>query len=137
MVKRLMGDQGSALFVPRFAGRDNAKVAIHAAQELLRVTGHSEPDGPWIPVGVGVHTGTAFVGVVGSKDGLNEITVLGNAANLTARLSSQAAAGEILVSADSVHSRQFETTGLERRVLELKGISHPLPVTVIRLIAGK
>ena len=58
MVNRLMGDQVIGLFVPRFAGKDHAKVAIHAAQELLKVTGHEDPKGSWIPVGAGVHTGT-------------------------------------------------------------------------------
>ncbi len=98
MVNRLMGDQVSALFVPRFAGQEHASVAIHAARELLQVTGHNDPAGPWIPVGIGIHTGLAYVGLVGSKDEVNEIAVLGSAANLAARLSSQAAAGEVLVS---------------------------------------
>lgn len=72
MVNRLMGDQVSALFVPRFAGKDHAKVALDAAQELLRVTGHGTGKTPWVPVGVGIHTGVAYVGAVGSADGVNE-----------------------------------------------------------------
>jgi adenylate cyclase len=59
MVNRLMGDQVIALFVPRFAGKDHAKVAVHAAQELLKVTGHGDTNGPWVPVGAGIHTGLA------------------------------------------------------------------------------
>ena len=107
MVNRLMGDQVIALFVPRFAGKDHAKVAIHAARELLHATGHDDPNGPWISVGVGVHTGRAYVGVVGSKGGVNEIAVLGSAANLAARLSFQAADGEVLISDDTVLSAGF------------------------------
>src|SRR5574341_2596243 len=122
MVNRLMGDQVSALFVPRFAGKEHAKVAIHAAQLLLRATGHEDPNGPWIPVGVGIHTGMAYVGVVGSKDGVNEIAVLGSAANLTARLSSQAAAGEVLVSEEAADSAGLYKDKFEGRILELKGI---------------
>ncbi|HEX2696623.1 MAG TPA: adenylate/guanylate cyclase domain-containing protein [Anaerolineales bacterium] len=133
MVNRLMGDQVSALFVPRFAGKDHAKVAIHAARELLRVTGHEDPGGPWIPVGVGVHTGMAYVGAVGSGNGVNEIAVLGSAANLCARLSSSAATGEILVSDDSVKFAELDTQGLESRHLELKGISQPVDVRVIKV----
>jgi adenylate cyclase len=53
MVNRLMGDQVIALFVPRFVGRNHAKVAFEAAQDLLRVTGHESGKEPWIPVGVG------------------------------------------------------------------------------------
>ncbi|MEW5938022.1 MAG: adenylate/guanylate cyclase domain-containing protein [Chloroflexota bacterium] len=132
MVNRLMGDQVSALFVPRFAGKDHARVAIEAAREVLRVTGHESPEGPWIPVGVGVHTGPAYVGAVGSAEGVNEIAVLGSAANLCARLSSSAATGEILVSEETALAAGLDSTNLERRVLDLKGISHPVAATVLR-----
>ena len=134
MVNRLMGDQVIALFVPRFAGKDHAKAAIHAARELLRVTGHENQNGPWIPVGVGIHTGMAYVGAVGSANGVNEIAVLGSAANLCARLSSKASAGEILISEDSVKSSGLGEDGLESRSLELKGISQPVSVRVIKAI---
>ncbi len=130
MVNRLMGDQVSALFVPRFAGKDHPNVAINAAQDILRATGHGQKSGPWVPVGVGVHTGLAFVGVVGSSDGVNEIAVLGSAANLCARLSSHAAAGEILISEDAVKAGNLDVAGLESRTLELKGISQPVKVSV-------
>lgn len=133
MVNRLMGDQVSALFVRRFAGTEHARVAIEAARAVLEVTGHGSVEGPWIPVGVGVHTGRAFVGAVGSGDGVNEIAVLGSAANLCARLSSQAAAGEILVSEESAKLAGIQDQGLERRELSLKGISEMVPVRVIKM----
>ena len=133
MVNRLMGDQVSALFVPRFAGKDHAKVALHAAQELLRVTGHGDANGPWVPVGAGIHTGLAYVGAVGSGTGVNEIAVLGSAANLCARLSSKAAAGEILVSEDSVKTGNLDVTGMDSRSLELKGVRQLVPVRVMKI----
>lgn len=133
MVNRLMGDQVSALFVPRFAGKDHARVAVEAAKDLLEITGHGTPDGAWIPIGVGVHTGRAYVGSVGSGDSVNEIAVLGSAANLCARLSSAAAAGEILVSEESVALAGLQAESLDRRVLELKGISEKVPVRVIKI----
>jgi adenylate cyclase len=133
MVNRLMGDQVSALFVPRFAGNEHAKVALEAAKAILAVTGHGSEQEPWIPVGVGVHTGKAFVGAVGSGDGVNEIAVLGSAPNLCARLSSAAAAGEILVSEKAADSAGMQAEGLERRVLELKGIGEKVPVRVVRV----
>jgi adenylate cyclase len=133
MVNRLMGDQVIALFVPRFAGKDHAKVAVHAAQELLRVTGHGDPNGPWVPVGAGIHTGTAYVGAVGAADGVTEIAVLGSAANMCARLSSKAVAGEILISEDSVKSGNLDLEGLESRSLELKGVSQAVLVRVMKV----
>ena len=131
MVNRLMGDQVIALFVPRFVGRNHAKVALEAAQDLLRATGHDARKEPWIPVGVGVHTGTAYVGAVGAAEGVTEIAVLGSAANMCARLSSKAAAGEILISDDSVKSGNLDVTDLESRSLELKGVSQPVSVRVM------
>lgn len=132
MVNRLMGDQVIALFVPRFAGKDHAKVALHAAQELLQVTGHGGTNGPWVPVGAGIHTGTAYVGAVGATDGVTEIAVLGSAANMCARLSSKALAGEILISEDSVKSGNLDVESLESRSLELKGVSQPVWVKVMK-----
>ena len=136
MVNRLMGDQVSALFVERFAGKLHAQAAFHAARELLVATGHGHAGAPWIPVGVGVHTGTAFVGVVGSAQGVNEIAVLGSAANLAARLSSQAAAGEILISDEAARAGQLDVAGLEARSLMLKGIDRPVEVRVWKSPGG-
>jgi len=133
MVNRLMGDQVIALFVPRFAGKDHARVALHAAQGLLRVTGHGDPSGPWIPVGAGIHTGVAYVGAVGAADGVTEIAVLGSAANLCARLSSKAAAGEILISEESIKSGNLDVRGFESRSLELKGVGQPVSVRVMKI----
>jgi class 3 adenylate cyclase len=48
-------------------------------------------------VGAGVHTGEAFVGVVGGDEKL-DFTALGDTVNIAARLGSLAAAGELLVS---------------------------------------
>ena len=133
LINRLMGDQVIALFVPRFAGKYHAKVAVHAARELLRATGHGNRAGPWIPVGVGIHTGIAYVGSVGSAKGVNEIAVLGSAANMCARLSSKAAAGEILISEDSVKFGNLDEDGLESCPLELKGVSQPVSVRVMKV----
>jgi class 3 adenylate cyclase len=81
---------------------------------------------------VGVHTGRAYVGTVGSSEGVNEITVLGSAANLAARLSSKAATGEILVSDQSMEMTDLDTNHFETRSLALKGISQPVSVRVIQ-----
>ena len=136
LVNRLVGDQVIGLFAPRFAGPDHSKVAIESAVEILHATGHLNPEGPWAPVGVGIHTGAAYVGAVGSKDGVSEIAVLGSAANLTARLSSKAAKGEILISEEAAASAKLIGKSLEKRRLKLKGISKPVTVRVMQVSAG-
>ncbi len=135
LVNRLAGDQVIGLFVPRFAGANHAAVAIEAASEILLATGHADPGGPWAPVGVGVHTDMTYVGAVGSKDGVNEIAVIGNAANLTARLSSKAAKGEVLISEEASTSAKLTDRTLEKRRLKLKGISKPVTVRVMQVSA--
>jgi adenylate cyclase len=129
LLDRLVGDQVIGLYVPGFAGPDHREIAIRDAQELLHATGHLSTPGPWISIGIGVHTGTAFVGSVGNAGLATDITVLGDAANTAARLSSAAAPGEILIS-ESAMTEQLIPLHLEARQLQLKGKSQAVNVYV-------
>ena len=129
-VDRLVGDQVVGMYIPYYAGENHQHVAMGAAKDLLRRTGHGDPAGPWIPLGVGVHTGIAFVGTVGSTDSATDITVLGDPPNVAARLSSLAGPGEILMSEDTYASAGLNE-GLEQRTLDLKGKSEPMTVRVL------
>lgn len=131
IVDKLAGDQVAGFFVPGFAGAGHAAVALRAARDLLRATGHGEPGGAWIPVGVGVHTGVAFVGAVGTPGGLTDVTVLGDAANIAARLSSSAAAGEILASEATFQAAGLPENGYALRSLQIKGRQEPVNVRVL------
>jgi adenylate cyclase len=134
IIDKLAGDQVAGIFTPGLAGPQHARHAITAAQMILQATGHAAPEGPWIPLGAGVHTGTAFVGAVGSSDGTTDITVLGDAANTAARLSSNAEQGEIVISTDAcaaVGPGIPALANLSVRQLELKGKSEPVPVRVL------
>jgi adenylate cyclase len=130
LLDRLVGDQVIGLYIPGFAGENHRELAIHAAKELLHATGHSSAIGPWIPIGIGIHTGVAFVGSVGDAGIATDITVLGDAANTAARLSSSAKAGEILLSENAMIAK-FDSTQLETRLLVLKGKSQPVKVFVM------
>jgi adenylate cyclase len=130
-VDRFVGDQVVGYFVPGFAGRKHAQEALLAAQELLQHTGHGDAQGPWVPVGIGLHTGTAFVGSIGAENQATDITALGDAAILAARLSSAAKAGEILISEAAGQDAGLPLAGLQTRTLELKGISQPVTVYVM------
>ena len=133
LVNRLMGDQVIGMFVPAFSGASHARAAIDAALEILRQTGHGDPVGPWAPVGIGIHKGMAYVGAVGSKDGVKEIAVLGNAANLAARLSSKAADGEVLVSEEAADAAGLTDQKLEKRRLKLKGFDKPVMARILQV----
>ena len=117
IVDRFVGDQAIENIVPALAGSRHAARAIDAAQALLSATGHGDPT-PSNSVGAGVHTGTAFVGSVGSETQM-DFTALGDTVNIAARLSSAAAVGETLVTLRT--SADLDPAQIERRDLALKG----------------
>jgi adenylate cyclase len=121
LIDKLIGDEVAAFFIPGFVGKDHANKAVLTAKELLSATGHSDQDGAWIPVGVGVHTGKAWIGAVGSSDQVTDITALGDAVNISARLASQAGPGEILVSEEALNQAGLSSSSFDSRTLDLKG----------------
>jgi len=135
MIDRLIGDEVIALFVPVLTGDKHPHAAVEAARGILRATGHEKSTGPWVPVGIGVHTGNAFVGAVGSA-GVSDITALGDDVNLTARLASLASAGEILITEAARAASGLPTDGLEPRRLDLKGRRAPVDVWLLRIGAN-
>ena len=134
LLNRLVGDQVIGLYVPGFAGANHRGKAIQAAQNLLRETGHASSDGPWLPIGVGIHTGVAFLGSVGSYEHAVDIAVLGDPPNVTARLSSSAATGEILIS-EEAYVPEMNLEGLEKRQLTPRGKSEPMDVYAMKAVA--
>jgi adenylate cyclase len=125
-VDKFVGDEVVAMFMPLTAGDGHAAKAVAAAQAILQATGHGDPDGPWLPVGAGIHTGNAWVGTVGDEHHV-ELTALGDIVNTAARLASAARAGEILVSIDAASAANLGA-GLPRSKLELKGKQEPFEV---------
>lgn len=130
ILDKFVGDEAVAIFIPALSGELHAARAIAAGRELLRVTGHRDPGGPWLPIGIGVHTGIAFVGAVGEGPS-STVTALGDTVNTAARLASSAGPGELLVSDDAIRSARLDESAAERRDLELKGKSVRVPVFVL------
>jgi adenylate cyclase len=120
LVDKLLGDGVMALFLPAFAGGDEASKAVDAARQILRSVK--------LPVGIGVHTGDAWVGFVGGVDGVLDFTALGDAVNVASRLGSEAGAGELLISAAAASGAGLSTDGLVARRLVLRGREEPLDV---------
>ncbi|HEY7400362.1 MAG TPA: adenylate/guanylate cyclase domain-containing protein [Actinomycetota bacterium] len=128
VIEKFVGDQIVGLFVPFLAGSDHARKAMAAARELFRATGHEDADGPWVPLGAGVHTGSAFVGMVGDHES-SDFTALGDPVNIAAHLASQAGIGEILLTEAVREGAGLSADGLERRHVSLKG--HPFDALVL------
>ena len=134
IIDKFVGDEVIGLYLPGTAGAEHAKRAILAAEALLLATGH-DGNSPWLPIGVGVHTGNAYVSLVGSEGGVGDLTALGDSMNIPARLASQARAGEILLS-ESAYKHAAREENVEKRILELKGRSEPVNVHVLKIKAG-
>jgi adenylate cyclase len=92
VIDKLNGDEIMAVFKgPDMA--DNALACGRAIVERLRQ--EAPPEVGWTGVGIGINSGTAFVGSVGS-DVLKDFTVVGNTVNIAARLCGKAARLQVL-----------------------------------------
>jgi len=126
LVEKLAGDEVAAFWGAGFAGPDYVQRTINVAQSLLRVMELQN-----IPVGIGVHSGVAYFGAMGTAEGLTDISAKGEEVNMTARLASKAGVGEIIVSEQALNAAGIDGTGLETRSLELKGFSEPVVARVM------
>lgn len=109
---KYLGDGLMALFGAPTATPDDASNALNAAvamqRRLMGINRELRDEGfPEIGVGMGLHTGEAIVGYIGS-DRRSEYTAIGDTVNTSSRLESNALGGEILISdatAQAAHSR--------------------------------
>jgi adenylate cyclase len=129
IVDKFVGDEVIGLFFRGVSGTEHAAAAIAAAHTLLdAVRGHEADEARSIPVGAAVHTGEAFVGSTGAGGAVSDFTALGDVVNATARLASEAAADELLVSVDAARAAGMDTASLQHRTLTLRGRSDPIEV---------
>jgi adenylate cyclase len=129
LVEKLAGDEVAAFWGAGFAGADYAARTLRVAEQLTSRLAQRK-----IPVGIGVHTGVAYFGAVGSADGLTNMTAIGDEVNTAARLASKAATGEIIVSEQALKQAGMDGSQLEARSLQLKGIDKPV---LVRVMHGK
>jgi class 3 adenylate cyclase len=125
IIDKYVGDEVVAIFEgPDMV--DNALLAaIDIQKEIVEINRESSRD---IRVGIGINTGMAIVGNVGSEERMDH-TVLGNNMNLGARLCSIAQPGQIIVSESSwrlAKSKEIVVRPLE--TITVKGISRPVPI---------
>ncbi len=116
---KFVGDQLMAVFglVPsqKNTPYDNAiRAAVemqHATEELMKVRNQRglEP----FEIGIGIHTGTAIVGNVGSRNRM-DYTVIGDCVNVAARLQQMAKGGEIIIG-EETHSKRIATFRTKKR----------------------
>jgi adenylate cyclase len=130
IVDKFVGDEIIGIFVPSMASAAHTARAVDAARTLLAETGVGSPPGPWVPIGIGVNAGVAYVGSIGDASD-TEMTAMGDVVKVTARLASVAVAGEILVTTAAAAAAGLPAD-LPRRSLQLKGKSQDTEVVVVK-----
>ena len=129
VIDKMIGDEVMALFMPAWH-KEPQKVAMEAAVAILRGVGGGSGEEPWLPVGIGINYGTAYVGKVGTGD-VNDFTALGDTVNTAARMQSLAKAGQVAVS-ENVYSHLTESyPGVPAEQLDLRGREEAFGVHVI------
>ena len=133
LVDKLVGDEVIGLFFGGVTGPWHQLPAIRAGLELLARVAQPDASPAWpIPVGIGVHTGEAYVGTTGPAGAVDDFTALGDVVNATARLASAAAAGELLVSVVAADAADWDASEAERRTVEIRGRQESIDVLVLR-----
>lgn len=132
IVDKMVGDEVIGIYAPYLTGPDYRLRAVAAGLSLLRATGHADAAGPWLPIGVGVHSGETFLGSIGVEGGNYQFAALGETMNFGARLASAAKEGELIMS-EVVRSDVSKEMPAVPCSLELKGYAEPVRAYVTRL----
>jgi adenylate cyclase len=132
MIERFAGDAIMVVFNAAADQPDHALRAARAGLELQRAAagvGQGRPD--WPTFRVGINTGPAIVGNVGTEE-QRSFTAIGDTTNLAARLQTAAEPGQVVVG-EATYEEILELAQAEPiGELELKGKA--APVTAYRLI---
>ena len=137
IVNKQMGDGLMAIFNFPIKIERHAEAAISAALDIQRrcqttlaaMAGRFDDAADTLGVGVGVNTGDVEIGEFSTVR--SDFTAIGGTVNLASRLELQAAAGEILVSAESAAQAPVLVSGAPTRTLALKGIEHDVLAHVL------
>jgi adenylate cyclase len=128
VIDKMEGDEVMALFIPRLVGGDYVREMLGAATDLIEAVAAGED--AWCPLGIGLAAGTAFVGNVGAGD-VKDFTAIGDIVNTAARLQAGAAAGQIVVLAETLERAGRAGLPSTAVTLNLKGKADPVRAYVI------
>ncbi len=132
IVTQFVGDAVVALFGAPERHPDHARraaaagLAFQAAVEVVRAD-HVD----WPRFRVGVNTGPALVGNIGSEE-LRHYTAIGDTVNLAARLEASAPPGTVVVSAETLAALGAGAEGEPLGELTVKGRAAPVAAHVLR-----
>lgn len=128
IVDKFLGDGTMAVFGAPIARPDHAVQAVEAAVELqqgIRELLAGEGRQTVLAVGIGINTGEALVGNVGSGQ-VKDWTAIGDMVNVAARLQGLAEAGEVLLTEAVYRQTSPSYPSLEKQTLRLDGRTEPV-----------
>jgi adenylate cyclase len=136
VVDKYIGDKIMAIFGAPLSHPDDAHRAVRAAlrmqQTILNLNESRRANGkPEIAIGIGISTGLAVAGNMGSRTRLN-YTVLGEPVNLADRLCSVAKAGTILISASTLEAAGPSLDVQALAPVTIKGLSNPVNTWLVK-----
>jgi class 3 adenylate cyclase len=142
IVNKFIGDAVLAIFNFPIVREDHVRQAVIAATELQRRCSEQKQlrminaDGMECPVGVGVgiHTGMASIGEVGTA--YKDFTIIGPVVNMASRIQGAARPGEILVTEDVYKQVDDLFPAAEGGTYQLKGIENPVKAYALRESMG-
>lgn len=134
MVNKFLGDGLMALFGVGDSNRKHADSALHAAVEMFSQLDilnaqFATMEQPPLKMGIGIHTGPAIVGSIGSS-GRGDYTAIGSTVNLAARVEAltKTVGAPILLTA-ATHQQLTSADTIEAFPAQLvKGWSEPLAI---------
>jgi adenylate cyclase len=122
-VDKFVGDAVMALFNAPTSVKDHELKAVRAALEIQKAI----KDWGRIDVGIGIHTGEAVVGNIGSKHTM-DYTAIGDTVNTASRLEGQTMPGDIVISKEVYEKAKHEHPARHREKVLLKGKKKPIEV---------
>lgn len=129
---KYLGDGLMALFGAPTATPEDAKNSLNAAvamqRRIIGINDELRAEGfPEIGVGIGLHTGEATVGYIGSER-RSEYTAIGDTVNTASRLESNAKPGQILLSAETAKAAGNRYPLTPRDPISVKNRAQPVPL---------
>lgn len=129
---KYLGDGMMALFgAPTVTPKDAANAvsaAVAMQRRMLSINDELKAEGyPEIGIGIGLHTGEAIVGYIGSER-RSEYTAIGDTVNTASRLESNAKGGQILISETSVTASRTRYQLVPRDPITVKNREQPVPL---------
>ena len=130
ILDKFVGDELMAVFglIPseNSAPHDAIKAAIElqdATEELMKV--RAKQDKETFEIGIGINTGSAIVGNVGSENRM-DFTVIGDSVNVAARIQQIAKGGEIIIGEETYRQIQGHFRMEKKLKLKVKNETEPV-----------